>query len=226
MWDEDDEYDAQQEAAREEYEWELREQFIPELYEEFAKDVLSGKADLYTEVIEQFKSERLHSFYINNPRVAERALYALDQARALESSYPSAALVFAVIAIEVGLKATLLKPILYGLVNIDSAAALITRLVPDQHNEDFKNILFGILKEVGGVDLLEFKRSGCNQTLWEEMMNIRALRNRVTHAAEEVTRDDAKHALEIAGAVIEDLFPSVITALGLKTADRLRIVDK
>ena len=139
----------------------LREQFMPELYEDFARDVLSGKDDLYGEIIDRFTSERLQSFYLSNPNVAERALSALQEARALKALHPSAALVFAAIAIEVGLKTTLLKPILHGMVSIDSAAALVAALVPDQHNDSFKKVLFGILKEVGGVDLPAFKRPGC-----------------------------------------------------------------
>ncbi len=68
MLDDDDIFDAQQEAAREEYEMQLREQFIPEMYEEFARDLMSGKDHLYDEVIEQFTSERLQSFYRPTPR--------------------------------------------------------------------------------------------------------------------------------------------------------------
>jgi len=228
---EDDDYYGEhqyeeEKAAREQYESQLREQFMPELYEEFARDVLSGKDDLYGEIIEQFTSERLQSFYLANPAVAERALCALEEARALKALHPSAALVFATIAIEAGLKTTLLKPILHGLVNIDSAAVLIARLVPAQHNEDFKKILFGILKDVGGVGLLAFKQPGWNQSLWEEILNTRKRRNEVIHGAAQVPLTEAEHAIEIASAVLEDLFPQVIAALGLKTDGRLRILGK
>lgn len=48
--------------------------------------------------------------------------------RALLSKHPTPALVFATIAIEVGLKVILLKPIVYGLVHDTSAAGLITDL--------------------------------------------------------------------------------------------------
>jgi hypothetical protein len=224
FYNEDQRWEAEQEGAREKYESQLREQFMPELYEEFARDVLSGKNDLYGEIVEQFASERLQSFYLTNPDLAACALSALEEARALKIQHPSAALVFAAIAVEVGLKTTLLKPILHGLVHTDSAAALIAGLVPDQHNDDFKRALLGILKEVGGVDLLAFKRSGCNQTLWEEIRNTRALRNQVMHGAGAVSLVEAEHAIEVASTVVEDLFPQVIAALGLKTDKRLRVV--
>lgn len=225
-YDDDRRYEAEQEAAQEEYEEQLREQFMPELYEEFARDVLSGKDDLYGEIIEQFTSQRLQSFYVANPDIADRALCALEEARALKAQHPSAALVFAAIAIEVGLKSTLLKPILHGLVSIDSAAGLITGLVPEQHNDDFKKVLFGILKEVGGVDLLSFKRPSSNQTLWEEILNTRKRRNVVIHGATQVSPAEAEQAIEIASVVIEELFPQVIAVLGLKTGPRLRISDR
>jgi hypothetical protein len=228
MGDEDSDYYEEQrlEAEEEATQEGLREQFMPELYEEFARDVLSGKDDLYGEIIEQFTSERLQSFYLANPAIADRALWALQEARALEAQHPSAALVFAAIAIEVGLKTTLLKPILHGLVNLDSAAALIAGLVHDQHNENFKRVLFGILKEVGGVDLLAFKRPGCNQPIWEEILNTRTQRNGVMHGGGQVPRAGAEHAIQIASTVLEELFPQVIAALGLKTDGRLRIVGK
>lgn len=156
--------------------------------------------------------------------------YYYEQEAALEAYeselHSSAALLFASIAIEVGLKATLLKPILHGMVSIDSAAALIAGLVPDQHNEDFGKVLFGILKEVGGVDLLAFKRSGCNQTLWEEIRNTRTLRNTVMHGGAQVTPAEAEHAIDIASAVFEDLFHQVISALGLKADKGLKILAK
>lgn len=202
----------------------LRKHFMPELYEEFARDLLSGKDDLYGEVIEQFTSERLQSFYLTNPSVAENARVALQEARSLADLHPAAALVFAAIAIEVGLKTTLLKPILHGMVNMDSAAAVVAGLIPDQHNDSFKKVLFGILKEVGGVDLPAFKRPGCNQTLWEEIANIRSRRNEVMHAAGHVTVTDARHAIEIASTVLEVLFPRVLAELGLKTDATLRVM--
>lgn len=224
-YEEDSRYEAEQEAAEERYFSQLREQFMPELYEEFARDVLSGNTNLSEKIIEQFTSERLQSFYRAHRAIAERARYALEEARALKTLHPDAALVFAVIAIEVGLKTTLLKPILHGLVNIDSAAVLITSLIPDQHNDHFKKMLLGILNEVGGVDLSVYKRPGRQQTLWEEIGSARKRRNDVIHRADQVSRPEAEHAIEVAAAVLEELFPKVISALGLKTDERLRILD-
>jgi len=220
----DDNYDYDDGYDDEAYLEHLREQFIPELYEDFAREVLSGKNDLYGEIIDQFTSERLQSFYLEHPNVAERARNVLQEARVLKVIHPTAALLFAAIAIEVGLKTTLLKPILHGIVNVDSAATLVASLVPDQHNDTFRKVLFGILKEVGGVDLLAYKRPGYDQTLWEETAKLRKQRNEVMHKAVEVTMADAERSIEIASTVIEVLFPKVITELHLKIDGNLRIV--
>lgn len=221
-YDDDSQSDAEAEAAYDQ----MRKDLMPELYEEFAEGVLSGKDDLYGEIIEQFTSERLQSFYLSNPNVAERAIGALEEARSLRSTHLSAALVFAAIAIEVGLRKTLLIPILHGMVSIDSAATLVAALVPDQHNDSFKKALFGILKEIGNVDILNIKRTGCTQTLWDEIANVRVQRNEVIHGGNPVSSSDAERAIEVASMVVETLFPQVICALGLRTDGQLRIVTK
>jgi hypothetical protein len=51
-------------------EWDdARNEFIDSLYDDFAKEVLEGRSDLHGLVIAQFVSERLHSYYVNTPRI-------------------------------------------------------------------------------------------------------------------------------------------------------------
>jgi hypothetical protein len=197
-------------------EWDAaRDEFINDLYSEFARDVLSGRDDLYREVVEQFTGERLRSYYLDHPRLAEPALWALQESRLVSVAHPSAALVFGTIAAEVGLKATLLKPILFGVVHTDSVATFIAELIPEQRNDKFRKVLFAILKEFGGVDLESFTRVGCGKTLWQEISETQTLRNAVLHRAEKVTASEAERAMEIARTVMENLFPTVIQRLGL-----------
>jgi hypothetical protein len=194
-----------------------RDEMISDLYNDFAKDLFSGRGDLYIEVIEHFTSERLQSFYVDNPDLANRAIDALKEARALATTHPTAALIFAVTAAEVGLKTALLKPIIHGLVHMDSVAAIIADLIPEQRNDKFRELLFTILKECGGVDLSAFKRSGVTQTAWEEISLLQKKRNRILHQAEKASFAEASHAIELAVTVLEGFFPTVLAKLGLHT---------
>jgi len=193
------------------------------LYRDFAADVLAGRDELYGEVINRFTTERLHSYYLANPEIAQRALWALGQAKLLLTTHPEASLVFAVTAAEVGLKSGLLKPILHGLVHDEALAVIIAELVPEQRNKQFQKLLFGILRELGGLDLQTFRRLAAGPTLWDEMQQAQSRRNGVVHRADGVTPDDARLAVEIAAIVVESLFPQVLSRLGLLTDASLRV---
>lgn len=211
-----------------EEDWEeyARDEFISDLYSDFAKDVLAGRDDLYGEVIDKFTSERLVSFYINNPRIAEAGIWALNEANAVFANHPSAALVVAAAATEVVLKATLLKPILHGLVHEEALAGFIVELVPEQRNDKFKGILFAILSVYGGIDFRTHKRGGIAQKLWDEIGTIHSLRNGVVHRAEPVDAAAAQHAIDVATALLYDVFPKVLTKLGLHTHGQLEVCGK
>jgi hypothetical protein len=208
--------------------WEdiARDEWISDLYSDFARDVLEGRDDLYGQVIDHFAAERLQSFYVENPTVAKPALLALTEARALVKAHPSAAVVLAVTATEVGLKSTLLKPILHGLVHLDTVAAMIAELVPDQRNDKFKDVLFTILRECGGVDLRSHTRPGGTRKLWDEIAEIQRVRNRVVHRADQASPEEARTAVDIATVVVEQLFPTVVNNLGLHVHAGLAVCGK
>lgn len=189
------------------------EQWMEELYDEHRE-----------QAIEEFTTERLQSYYVDNPMVAEAALRSLAEARNLLPQHPTAAHIFAAIAIELGLKVTLFKPVVYGLVHSDSVAGVITDLVIGRTGvERFRNLLFKILSEYGGVDLEKFKRTESKKSLWEEIQVIQQRRNKIIHKAEIVTDGEAKQAIEVASALLEELFPSVIRNLGLHVRENGRV---
>jgi len=184
--------------------------------------------DLYNEHREQaigeFAAERLQSFYVDNPTVAEAALRSLAESRNLLPKHPAAALIFADIAIEVGLKVALLKPVVYGLVHSESVAGIITDLVLSQTGvKRFRNLLFKILSEYGGVDLKTFKRAESKKSLWEEVQEIQHRRNNIIHQAELVAERESQQAIEVASSILEELFPKVVRNLGLHVREHGRI---
>lgn len=178
------------------------------------------------QAIEEFTDERLQSYYIAHPSIAEPPLRSLDQARKLLPHYPTAAFVFAAIAIEVGLKVALLKPVVYGLVHSESIAGIITDMVIAHTGFDrFRKLLLHILSEYGGVDLDQFKRQGASKTLWEEMEEVRKRRNQIIHRAEIATDDESQKAIAVASSVLEELFPAVVKNLGFHTHKNGRVCN-
>lgn len=175
------------------------------------------------QAMEEFTAERLHSYYLDNRSINQPALHALAEARKLIDEHPTAAHIFASIAIEVGLKIALLKPIVYGLVHSESAAGIITDLAIWHTGDRFQKILFKILSDHGGVDLSTFQRKEARKKLWEEIQDVHKKRNVILHRGELISHEDAKQSIVVAAAILEDLFPKVIKAIGLSVSDDGRI---
>lgn len=194
----------------------IEEQWLEDLYAEYKEAA-----------IEEFTSERLQSFYIDNPEIIQAPSQALAEGKSLLKNHPRAALIFAAIATEVGLKKLILHPVVYGLVHSKSTADLITNLVMSHVSiEKFKKLLFHILNEHVSVDLKTFTRSNEKKTLWKEADSIRKKRNAVLHEAVIVTSDEAQESLEVATFVLESLFPKLLDKLGLVLNDNKLVMEK
>jgi len=189
------------------------EEFMVRLYEEHR-----GQA------IEEFTAELLQSYYRSNELLAKPAFIALVEARNLMKTSITAAFVFSAIAMEVALKESLLKPIVHGLVHAASVASLVTDLVMGHRSMDrYKDLLLQILREHGGVDLLSYKRSGSGKNIWDEIKTVQTKRNHIVHAAQVASEEETSLALSVASTIVETLFPSVITKMGLHLHDGYRI---
>lgn len=143
--------------------------------------------DIYQEqirndAVRQFTVERLQSYYLAHPKLAESAVEALTYAQSLLSSQPQAALVFATTSTELAIKAVLLRPIVSGLVHTEGLAAFITDLVTQHTGMDrLRDLLTEILAQFGGVDLKTYTRPNSTRTLWQEIDEIQKARNGVIH---------------------------------------------
>lgn len=183
-------------------------------------------AEFKPQAIEEFKDDRLQSYYVAHPNVAEAPQRSLALARQLLSQYPTPAFIFAAIAIEVGLKEALLKPVVHGLVHSESIAELITKMVIGNKGLDkFSSLLFRILSEYGGIDLAQYKRSGASRPLWEEINGVQERRNLIMHRADNVAYEESQKALSVASAVLDELFPSLIQKLGLHLHEGGRVCN-
>src|SRR5205807_980207 len=140
--------------------------------------------ELYDDIVKDFTDARLRSFYENQPDLARAGVEALARARALHQHDETATATFAAVAAEVGLRSTLLTPIVYGLVHTDTAATLIVRLAITKTDENLMKVLLDLLAAHGGLDLRTYRRTGSTTSIWEELRTIQKKRNRIVHQAE------------------------------------------
>ena len=196
--------------------------------DEYAYD--EWMAQLYeehkAEAIEEFTYERLHSYYSGNRLLAEPAFRMLREAQNLIEVNATAGFIFGAVAMEVGLKETLLKPIVFGLVHVASSASLVTNLVMSHQSMDrYKELLLQILRDHGGVDLQSYRRPGSSKIIWEEIKNVQTKRNSILHTAQTASHEEAALALGVASTIVGELFNAVVTRMGLHLHDGFRICD-
>jgi hypothetical protein len=165
----------------------------------------------------EFSDERLRSYYVKNRRVMCPAIQMMTEARKLmDEEHFAAAVVFYGVAIELLLKATILRPIVAGLVHIESFAELIMShaLARDGYAQYLK-LLKQVFQDLAGIDLEQTRRPGISQTLWEECSKVRNLRNCVVHEGATRTKEEAELARSVALAVLSSFVYPVISNLGL-----------
>ena len=191
------------------------DEWMDELYEEHKE-----------QAIQEFIDERLQSYYREHRLLAEPAFGALTEAKKLIHTSITGAFLFSAIAVEVGLRETLVKPIVFGLVHTLSVASLITDMVlsrPDQRK--YRDLLLYLLKEHSDVDLYSFKRPDSTRPIWEEIADVKKKRDLIVHQAQTATDDQANLALGVASTVIENLFPTVVGRMGLHLHEGFRICN-
>ncbi|MDN0084484.1 hypothetical protein QU487_17240 [Crenobacter sp. SG2305] len=187
--------------------------------DEIARD--NWYSDLVDEIsiqaIDEFTLDRLRSYYVTNKSLASNVVSIYKEAETLLDKSPSAALVLFTTAIEVGLKVTLLKPVVYGLVHNESVADLVSDLAIKQNGFDrFKPILAKIIKEYGNIDFNNFKIKDHIKTIWEEIYTLQIVRNGVVHRGELASAEKAILAKDVATMIMGVFLPSVLKNLGLK----------
>ncbi len=192
-WDEDRRAYYEQQAAEEEY-----------------------IEEISIQAVNEFTSERLQSYFLTYPEVAKEAYFALDEAiRLKKSDFFSAAFLFSVIATEVAVKSVLLKPIVNGLVHNIPTSTLITDLVVRNGLDRIEELLCTSLNNIANIDLKSFTRDSSGQNLWSEIKTLQKKRDYLVHRAKMPSQTDAEQAISVADAVLVNLFPAVIEAIGL-----------
>jgi hypothetical protein len=175
---------------------------------------------IYDDAVRQFTEERLRSYFVANPNLAEPALDALKYAQSLLRAHPMAALIFAATAMELAIKVVILKPIVAGLVHTEGLAEFITDLTTQHTGMDrFRDLLAEIFARFGGVDLKTYKRPNSTMTFWQEIAEVQSARNGVIHRGEKARKGASSLAVAVAATLLKRIFPSVLEHLNLHLHD-------
>src|SRR3989338_7387904 len=93
------------------------------MYEQMGRELYPNHK---VQAISEFTTERLRSYYVTNPKVMLPAIGAYKEGKHLNSAkHYSAAVVFFASSVELFLKATVLKPVVHGLIHSEGLANII-----------------------------------------------------------------------------------------------------
>jgi hypothetical protein len=182
-------------------------------------------AELYPEhreqAISEFTTERLQSYYLQNPEITRPGFRMQGEARSLlDTHHYSASLVFAASAAEQFLKVALLRPVVYGLVHIEPLAEMVVESALSQTGYlRYTKLLSGLFGALTSVDLASLKRAGSAQALLTEASDLQNRRNAVVHRAEQVLEPEAVRALSVSAAVYLHVLTALLAAIGLQVVD-------
>jgi hypothetical protein len=182
----------------------------------------------YDQAVAEFTSERLRSFYMANRDLSQAPRKALAQARSLVPDHPNAALLLAAVAMEVGLRETILRPVIHGLVHNEALADTVAELVMEMRPtlDRLRQISVRIVAEHGGIDLDNERRPNATQAIWPEMKLLQRRRNKLLHAAVPVSVTDAEDGIAVAAYVLETALPHLLDRLDLNLSDASCLVSR
>ena len=179
-----------------------------------------------TQAIEEFTAERLRSFYIANSKVMRPAVDALQEGKKLrDKGHYAASVVFFVTAIELLLKATLLKPVVHGLVHNEGLANVIVQQSLGQTGFDrYTGLLEKLFLELLSIDIRSVSRPDVSEALINECTAQQKLRNKIIHQGATCAANDSELALAVSAAVYERIVYPMLAKLGLSVIEHGEIV--
>lgn len=195
---------------------------MDEMYERIGNELYPVHS---AQAIGEFTADRLSSYYLANPMVMRPAVDALQEAKRLKANeHHSAAVVFCATTIELLLKATLLQPIVYGLVHNNGLADIIVKHAVGQTGFDrYRNLLSRLFQDLANLNIATVSRDGVSVALIDEGRRVQDLRNDIIHKGVTCDADAAETAFEIAVAVFDKIVVDVLWSIGLVVGEKGRI---
>lgn len=192
---------------------------MDEMYERIGDELYSEHR---IQAIGEFTADRLSSYYLANPSLMRPAVDALQEAKRLKANgHHSAAVVFCATTIELLLKATLLQPIVYGLVHNDGLADIIVKHAVGQTGfERYRNLLSRLFQDLANLDIAKIRREGVPVALIDESTHVQNLRNGIVHKGQTCDAAAAENAFDVAVAVFDKIVVAVLWSIGLAVGEK------
>ena len=191
---------------------------MDEMYERMSDELYPEHRE---RAIEEFTTERFHSYYKQHSFVMRPAVDMLQEGNRLrDTGHSAAAVIFYASAVELLLKATVLRPVMAGLIHNDKLADVVVKhTLTGTGYARYSQLLSGIFDELASINLQTISREG-QKPLLEECTDLRRLRNDVIHEGTTRTVADADFGNAVVNAVFNLLVNPMLYALGLTVVER------
>lgn len=120
----------------------------------------------------------------------------------------------------------ILRPLVWGTFIDEEVASMMTNSLLDNRLHRMSKFIFHFLDQGIGVDLQTTIRPNESTPLWQEIEELKSLRNRIVHSWVKCDDKSAMRALEIAKFLYEKIFLEILKAAAFEIDYSNRIVHK
>ncbi len=169
------------------------------------------------EALIEFSEERYEAFFISNPEMHLNTLEIIDESKKLlGNQHLSASVLYSYIAVENILRDLILRPLVWGTFIDEEVASLITESILNNRLDQIQSFLFHFIKRSIKLDIITSTRPDQTTSLWQEINELKSLRNRIVHRGVKCDKESAERAFAIAQYLYSDVFLSVLSTSGFK----------
>jgi hypothetical protein len=166
---------------------------------------------LKEEALVEFSEERYKAFFASNPEMLLNTLDIMDESKKLlANQHFSASVIYSFIAVENVLRDLILRPLVWGKFINEEVATLITNSIIENRLDQLSNFLFHFIKESIGLDIKTTARPDQTTPLWQEINELKLLRNRIVHRGIKCDESSATRAFAITEYLYNDIFLRVL----------------
>ncbi len=187
---------------------------MEEFYDQISRELYPEHKE---QAIEEFTEEKLKLYYLSNPEVMRPAVLAIKEANwQLEQERFSAALIHYVTAIEILLKATLLRPVLIGLIHNENLAEIMVKHILGQTGiVRYKDLISKLFNKLTGINFTELKLEESRKTLFAECEELQIIRNKIIHQGTTCLMTEAVQGKRVSEAVYQKIVFPMLNTIGL-----------